>query len=167
MVIEIWKLMYMLLDDLKKDSMDSLKRGEKTRVDTLRYLISAIRNLAIAKYGAEGEGKITDADVLDIVKKQVKTHKESVEAFEKAYRNELAQKEKDELAVLVAFLPKEISDEELKAMLSPIAASGETNFGLLMKQAMAAADGKADGGRVSKILNQLLNPTNTTNPTNE
>lgn len=146
----------MLLDTLKKDSMDSLKRGEKTRVDALRFLIAAIGNLAISKYGAEGEAKITDADVLDIIKKQVKTHKESIEAFEKAGRMELVQKEKDELTVLEAFLPKQRTDDELKKLLSPIAASGEKNFGLLMKQAMSAVGGQADGKRVSTILKTLL-----------
>lgn len=146
----------MLLDTLKKDSMDSLKRGEKTRVDALRLLIAAIGNLAISKYGAEGEAKITDADVLDIIKKQVKTHRESIEAFETAGRVELVQKEKDELIVLEAFLPKQISDEELKALLAPVAASGEKNFGLLMKQAMSAVGSQADGGRVSMILKTLL-----------
>lgn len=144
----------MLLDDLKKDSMDSLKRGQKARVDALRFLISAVRNLAIAKYGAAGESSITDADVLEIIKKQVKTHRESVEAFEHAGRTELVQKEKDELAVLEAFLPKQTSDEELRVILAPIVASGEKNFGLLMKQSMAAVGDKADGGRVAALLKQ-------------
>jgi len=146
----------MLLDSIKKDMIESLKKGNSVRVGTLRFLIAAIRNAAIAKYGAAGESAVTDPDVLDAIKKQVKQHKESVDAFTKAGRSELAAKEQGELDILVGFLPKEMSDEELKQILMPVAATGEKNFGLLMRSAMAAVDGKADGGRVSAILRSLI-----------
>ncbi len=86
----------------------------------------------------------------------MKTHKESIEAFTKAGRPELAAKEKEELAVLSEFAPSEMGDEELMAILRPIAASPEPNFGLMMKSAMAAVAGKADGSRVSSALRQLM-----------
>ncbi len=146
----------MSLDDLRSDLTASMKKGDSVRVDTLRFLLAAIRNAAIAKYGAAGEASVTDADILDVVKKQAKTHRESIEAFTKGNRPELVQKEQKELAVLEAFLPKEMSDEELKKLLEPVVASGENNFGLLMKQAMAAVGGKAEGGRVSSVLKQML-----------
>lgn len=153
----------MLLDQLKNDVNESLKKGDKTRVGTLRFLLSAVRNDAINKYQAAGETKVTDADVLEVVKRLVKTHKESIEAFVKANRPELAEKEKAELSILESFLPKQISDEELKKMLEPVVASGETNlpagrqdFGLLMKQAMTAVADAADGGRVATLLKQML-----------
>lgn len=146
----------MLLDSIKTDIQASLKLHESVRVDTLRFLLAAVRNAGIAKYGAQGEAGLTDSDIIDVIKKQVKTRKESIEAFEKAGRNDLADKEKKELAILATFLPKELSDEELKNLLIPIVQSGEKNFGLLMKQAMAAVKGQADGGRVSGILKNLL-----------
>jgi uncharacterized protein YqeY len=146
----------MLLDTVKTDMLSSLKKGDKRRVETLRFLISAVRNAAISKYGAAGETAVTDEDVLDTVKKQVKQHKESVEAFAAAGRTELAAKEREELEILSAFLPRELSDEELKALVAPIAGSGEQNFGLLMRSAMAAVAGRADGGRVSAMLKTLM-----------
>lgn len=147
----------MNLNDLQTDLNASLKAGKSVRVGTLRFLISAIRNLGIAKYGAPWETSLTEADVAEVVKKQIKTHKESVEAFENANRVELVEKERAELAILEEFAPKEMSDEELKKILEPIARSGEPNFGLLMKQAMTAvaSAGQADGGRVSMILKQI------------
>ncbi len=148
--------MAQLLDTIAADINASLKKGDVVRVETLRFLLSAVRNEAIAKYGADSEKKVTDADVLDVVKKQVKTHKESVETFEKAGRKELADKENAQLAILEAFLPKQMTDSELKALLAPVVSSGETNFGLLMKQAMATVGGRADGGRVAAILKELL-----------
>ena len=128
------------------------------RVETIRFLIAGIRTLVSAKYGADWEKKMTDADVLDTVKKQLKTHRESIEAFEKAGRQELVTREKAQLSILEEFAPKELSDEELKKILAPIAASGETNFGLLMKNAMAAVAqaGQAEGGKVSALLKSLL-----------
>lgn len=99
-----------------------------------------------------------DADVLDAVKKQIKTHRESIEAFARGGRQELVDREKAQLAVLEEYAPKELSDEELKKILEPIAASGEKNFGLLMKNAMAAVAqaGQAEGGKVSALLKSLL-----------
>ena len=127
----------MLMDQLQTDLTTSLKAGKRDRVETIRFLIAGVRNVVSAKYGANWEKNMTDADVLDTVKKQIKTHRESVEAFEKAGRAELVAKEKAQLTVLEEFAPKELSDEDLKKILAPIAASGEKNFGLLMKNAMA------------------------------
>jgi uncharacterized protein len=154
--------MTMLLQKIQQDVNASLKAGNKDRVETLRFLLSAVRNAAINKYGADADKKLTDADITDVVKKQVKTHKESVEAFEKAGRQDLVDKEKIQLAILEEFAPKELSEEDLKKLLTPIVASGEPNFGILMKEAMIAVAGlpaqagKADGGRVASLLKQLL-----------
>lgn len=146
----------MILDKLQTDLNVSLKAGKSARVGTIRMLISAIRNAAIAKYGNAWEKSLTDADMLDVVKKQVKTHKESIEAFRGAGRADLVAKETEELAVLEEYAPKELSDADLKKLLEPVAGSGEQNFGLLMKSAMAAVAGQADGGRVAAMLRQLV-----------
>ncbi|HCM82667.1 MAG: hypothetical protein UV63_C0029G0010 [Microgenomates group bacterium GW2011_GWC1_43_11] len=147
----------MLLDQLQTDVHTSLKKGDRFRVDTLRFLISAVRNQGIAKYGNAWETSLTDADILDVIKKQVKTHKESVLAFDRANRPELADKEKKELDILSAFLPTELSDEDLKKMLTEVITTGDvSNFGLLMKSAMAKVGRQADGGRVAGILKQMI-----------
>lgn len=146
----------MLIDQLKTDVTQSLKNGDAMRVGTLRFLLSAIQNLAIDKYGNASDTSLTDEDVLTVIKKQAKTHRESIDAFEKAGRGELVAKEQAELTILEAFLPKVVSDEELMKLLEPVVASGENNFGLLMKQAMAAVKGQADGGRVVAMLKQML-----------
>jgi len=146
----------MMLDTLKADLVIAMKAHDQVAVDTTRFLLSAIRNMAIAKYGAESDTALTDNDIMDTIKKQVKTHKESIEAFKTAGRTELVTKESGELAVLERYVPAEMSDDELKKLLAPVTASGEQNFGLLMKAAMQAVAGKADGARVSQMLKQLL-----------
>ncbi len=146
----------MKLADLQSQLTTAMKAHDAVRVSTLRFLLAAIQNEAIAKYGAASETSLKDEDVLEVVKKQVKTHKESVVAFDAAGRKELAEAERAQLAILESYLPAEATDEELKAVLTAIAASGEKNFGLLMKQAMAQVGGKADGGRVSALLKSML-----------
>ena len=146
----------MLLDTIKVDMNSALKKGDAARVSALRFLVAAVNNSAIQMYGREAESKLTDEDVMSVIKKQVKTHRESIEAFATAGRQELVEKEKAELSVLEIFLPAEVTDEKLKEMLAPVVASGETNFGLLMKQAMTAVKGAADGGRVSALLKGML-----------
>lgn len=146
----------MTVGDLQSDLNASLKAGRMVRVGTIRLLISAIRYYAISKYGNVWESSLSESDILEVVKKQIKTHKESIEAFEAAHRLELVDKERGELVILEEFAPKEMSDEDLKKLLEPIASSGEANFGLRMKQAMAAVKGQADGGRVASILKQMI-----------
>lgn len=146
----------MLVDELKHSVTAALKKGDSSRVETLRFLLAAVQNSAIAKYGAEADTSLTDQDVLGVIKAQAKTHRESIDAFGKAGRKELASKEQEELAILSTYLPKELSDEELQALLKPLVASGETNFGLLMGKSMKLTAGRAEGGRVSSVLKQLL-----------
>lgn len=145
-----------LLAALKENIVRFVKARDSVRAETLRFLLAAIRNTAIAKYGKEAEEKFRDEDFLDVVKKQVKSHKESIEAFAKAGRSDLVDKEKAELSILEEFLPKELSDDELKALVLPLASSGEKNFGLLMKKAIEAVKGQAGGGRVAAILKELI-----------
>lgn len=153
----------MLLDQIKAEINAALKKGDSGRVETLRFLVAAISNEAINKYQAAGESKITDEDVLSVIKRQVKTHHESIEAFTRGNRPELVAKEKAQLDILETYLPKQLSDEELKKLLEPVVSSGETNlpagrqdFGLMMKKAMAVVGGKADGGRVAGLLKQMM-----------
>lgn len=146
----------MLLAKIKSDMLAAVKSGDKNRVETLRFLIAAIQNTAIAQYGNQAESALTDSDVLAAIKKQVKTHNESIEAFTKGGRNDLVEKEKLQLGILESYLPAAISDAELQKILAPVVASGETNFGLLMKQAVVAVAGKAEGGRIAAMLKQIM-----------
>ncbi|MEK9143621.1 MAG: GatB/YqeY domain-containing protein [Patescibacteria group bacterium] len=153
----------MLVDELKRSVIASLKQGSTRRVETLRFLLAAVQYTAIAKYGSDADTKLTDQDVLDSIKKQAKAHRESISAFQKAGREKLVTKEQEELAILEEYLPKQLSDKEIETLLAPLITSekkdlpaGRQDFGKLMGQAMTAVKGQADGGRVSAILKQML-----------
>lgn len=146
----------MMLSDLQEQLVSAMKAHNAIEVGTIRMLISAIKNLAIDKYGADADTKLVDADVLDVVKKQVKTHKESIEAFTKAGRTELADKEQAELEILAVFLPKELTDDELRSIVSAVVKETDgLAFGPLMGKVMAAVKGQAGGDRVSSMLSEL------------
>lgn len=146
-----------MVTQIKTDITGALKSGDKVRLETLRMLLSDIRYLAVDKYGAQGELKITDADVLEVVKKQVKKHEESVTAFSSAGRGELAAKEQGELDILKVFLPPELSDQELESIVGKVILENpQTNFGQLMGLSMKEVAGRAGGNRVAETLRKML-----------
>jgi uncharacterized protein YqeY len=148
--------MAQLLEGINEDLKEALKSGNSTSVSALRFLISKLNNAKIEK-GSD----LTDEEILSEIEKDAKKHKESIDAFEKAGRGELAAKEKAELEVLAKYLPEQMSDEELLAVVEDIVSSQEAKgpsvFGSVMSQVMAQVKGKADGGRVSAIVKQKLN----------
>ena len=145
-----------MLSKLQEQLISAMKAHNAVEVGTIRMLISAVKNIAIDKYGVDADTKLTDADVLDVVKKQVKTHKESIDAFTKAGRPELAEKEQAEFDVLAKYLPAELPDADLHAIVSKVVSESEgLAFGPLMGKVMAAVKGQASGDRVSAILKEL------------
>src|SRR3990167_1195245 len=144
-----------LLNKLNQDLVEAQKAQDELRVSTLRFLLSAVKNAQIAK-GKE----LTDDEVTVQIQKDAKKHKESIDAFEKANRKELAQKETKELAVLNAYLPKQMNEDEIKKIveevISQTGASSMSDLGRVMGQVMAKVGGQADGAMVSQIVREKL-----------
>lgn len=147
-----------LLNKLSGDLKAAMKSGEALKVSTLRMATSAIKNKEI-QLGKKETG-LTDEEILDVVRSEVKKRRDAAEEFEKAGRAELAAQEKNELEILQVYLPAEISDEELEKILkdgiTQSGASGAGDFGKAMKAVMPALKGKASGDRISAILKRLL-----------
>jgi uncharacterized protein YqeY len=143
----------MLLDQIQQQVAVAQKSRDQLRVDTLRFLLGAVFNFQIEK----GKDHVaSDNDVLNVIAKQVKTHNESIEMFTKAGRNDLVEREKAELEILKAFLPAQMSEEEVVKIIKEIAAKNPgADFGTLMKLSMAQLRGKADGAIVSRLVKEL------------
>lgn len=145
-----------LMEQIEKDVITAMKAKDPVKLSTLRMLKSAVGNYLIQAQKLKAD----DSEILNLVAKQAKQRRESIESFEKAGRAELAAKEKAELAILESYLPKQLSDEELRAEVDKaIAASGATgpaDMGKLMKILMPAIQGKADGKRVQEVVKTLL-----------
>lgn len=133
-----------------------MKSKDAEKVSTLRFLISAIKYKEVDK-----KSDLVDAEVLEVISKQVKTHKESIESFRKGGREEMAQKEEAELKILQSYLPAQMGEGEVRDLvtkkLEELRNQGQTvDFGMLMKASMVDLKGKADGRLVKVIVESVL-----------
>jgi uncharacterized protein len=145
-----------LAEQIEKDVVVAMKAKDAVKVSTLRMLKSALGNYLIQAK----KDKAEDAETLGIIAKQAKQRRESLESFEKAGRQDLADKEKVELGILEAYLPKQMTDDELRAAIqvaiAQSGAKGPADMGKLMKTLMPAVQGKADGKRVQEVIKSIL-----------
>lgn len=143
----------MLQQKIQSDQIQALKSGEKKRLETLRYILAQIKNKEIEKREA-----LTDDEVMTVLRKIIKELKESIESFEKANRTDLAQEYKAQYEVAVAYMPPEISDEELKKTVEDLKEKHsevfQKNAKALIGICMKELKGKADPGRIMKQLKE-------------
>jgi hypothetical protein len=151
-----------LKDQLSADLRDAMRASDETRKSTLRMLITSIRNAEIPPEGAAATGRteLDDAGVLDVVRKEVKQRRDSIEMYGKANRPELVAVEEAEVAVLLAYLPKQMSRAEIEAIAKEIVArlgaSGPADKGKVMPAVMAELRGKAEGRDINAVVTELL-----------
>jgi uncharacterized protein len=145
---------------LQHDLHDAMRARDKVRSGTLRMTLTSITNAEVA--GDEAR-ELTDDEVLKVVAKEAKKRKEAASAFLGGGRPELAATEEAELVVLEAYLPAQLADDELRAIVDwAVASTGATGMpqlGLVMKAAQAEVAGRADGGRVAAVVRQVLSQT--------
>lgn len=145
----------MLREKIADDMRDAMKAREQTRVAALRMLMAAVKNAEV-----ERRRELADDEVLDVVTKEAKRRRESIEAFEKGGRDDLVAKESGELAVLESYLPERLSDDELAALVdAAIAETGAVSpkqMGDVMKALMPKLRGRADGAQVSTLVKSKL-----------
>jgi uncharacterized protein len=147
-----------LQERVDSDLKEAMRAKDTSKLGVLRMLKSALKYAAIAKSGAEAE--LSDAEAVQVVRKQVKQRQDSIESFEKGGRAELAAKEKNELSILNAYLPQAMSSDELaKVVRETIAETGATSkaqMGGVMKALQAKVAGRADGKTLSQEVSRQL-----------
>ncbi|MFA5336336.1 MAG: GatB/YqeY domain-containing protein [Candidatus Omnitrophota bacterium] len=143
-------------EKIDADLKEGMKARAELKVSTLRMLKAAVKNFAIEKKA----DKVEDKDVISIVARQIKQHRDSIDGFTKGNRPELADKEKAELAILESYMPKMMSAEELKpivmAAIQKTEAKGRADMGKVMKAVMEEAKGAADGKMLSAMVSEEL-----------
>lgn len=148
----------MLKNQLQDQLKQAMRDQDELRKSVLRMLLSAITYYEIQKGGAGYEA--SDEDVMSVIDKQVKQRKDSIEQFEKAGRQELADKEKAEMNMLQTYLPEQMSEDEVrnivKEAVSQTGASSAADMGKVMGIVMPQLKGKADGNVVGKIVREEL-----------
>jgi uncharacterized protein YqeY len=147
-----------LQSQVDNDIKDAMRARDTVRLNALRLLKTAMKNAAIEKGGAEAV--LDDVEASVVIRKQIKQRQDSVEGFEKGGRPELAAGESAEIAVLSAYLPKNLLPDEVTALAKEaIAEAGATSIqhmGAVMKIAIAKAAGRADGKTLSVAVQKLL-----------
>lgn len=140
-----------LTDDLKQ----AMKGGDTVKRSVIRLVMAAIKNAEIAKQKA-----LEDGDILGIIAKEIRQRKESIEAFKQGDRPELAAQEEAEMAILEAYLPAQMSRDEIVAearkVIEVVGAGGLGDKGKVMPKLIAKLKGKADGREINEVVTELL-----------
>ena len=140
------------------DLKGAMRAKDAPKLGVLRMLKSALKYAAIAKSGAEAE--LSDAEAIQVIRKQAKQRQDSVESFEKGGRAELAEKEKEELAILNTYLPQAMSLDELakivRETISELGATSKAQMGAVMKALQTKTGGRADSKTLSAEVQKQL-----------
>jgi uncharacterized protein YqeY len=141
-----------VLEKVRADTNAAMKAGEKDRVGALRMIVNELQK-------AEKEGR---DDELAVLQRERKRRLESAEAYREAGRADLAESEEREAELITEYLPEQLSDEELRAIVGDVVAetgaSSPKEMGQVMSQVMPKVEGRADGKRVSALVKELLTP---------
>lgn len=148
----------MLKQKIVTDMKEAMKSGDAMKRDTLRMLDAMIKNTEIEKLKKE-EG-LTDAEVQVVIARAVKQRKDSVAQYTAGGRPELAEKENQEIKILMAYMPEQMSEDKIKEIIQEVivatGASSKADIGKVMGQAMGKLKGQADGNVVKKIAEEEL-----------
>ncbi len=140
---------------LDTELKQAMKSGDTVKRDVLRMLLAAVHNTEIAR-----QASLTDADVLGVVAKEARQREESIQAFKQGNRPDLVSKEEAELTILNAYLPKQMSRDEIIAearkIIAEVGAKGPTDKGKVMPKLIAQLKGKADGREINAVVTELL-----------
>ncbi|MDF2676756.1 MAG: GatB/YqeY protein [Bacillota bacterium] len=144
---------------LKEKLMDDMKEAMKAKDKVKKNVVTLVRS-AIKQKEVDDRVELEDADVLDIIAKQIKQKKDSIDDFEKGNRQDLIDLTNEEIKILLDYLPPQLSDEELEAIVKDaVALSGaqsKKDMGKLMALIMPKVKGKADGKTVNQIVAKYL-----------
>jgi uncharacterized protein len=144
-----------LQNRITEDIKQAMKAGDTVKRDTLRMLLSSVKNAANAKLAP-----LDETEVVAVVAKDVKRHLESIDAFKKGNRPDLVAKEEAEMVILQAYMPAQASRDEIvkvvKEVIAAVGAKGPGDKGKVMQQVMPRLKGKAEGKDINDVVTQLL-----------
>lgn len=147
-----------ILNQLQDDLKEALKSSQESLRDTVRLILSQIKNRAIEL--GEDLLDLSEEEIINVLRKEIKKRKESIAAYEKGGRADLAEKEKKELAILEKYAPPMMSDDNLEKLVAStieeLGGKEAVNFGQVMQAVMKKAAGQADGKKVAEIVKRVL-----------
>ena len=149
----------MLRDDINNAIKDAMKAKAELKLSTLRMVNSTLKNSDIEARG-QGKPPLSDEDILGVLQKMIKQRQESVELYVKGNREELANQEREEIAIITAYLPKQMSDDEVKAAIAAAikktGAAGMKDMGKVISVLRGKYAGQMDFGKASGLVKAAL-----------
>jgi uncharacterized protein len=153
-----------LKEQLDADLRAAMRAGDETRKSALRMLITAVRNAEIPAEGVETAGvsrrELDDEAVLNVVRKEVKQRRDSIDIYQKANRSDLVSREEAEVAVLSSYLPQQLSRGEIEAVarevIARVGATGPADKGKVMPVVIDELRGRAEGREINTVVSELL-----------
>ncbi|MBN8967224.1 MAG: GatB/YqeY domain-containing protein [Rhizobiales bacterium] len=149
----------MLRDEINAAVKDAMKAKDERKLSTLRMVNSSIKNADIEARG-QGKPQLSDDDILGLLQKMIKQRQESVELYDKGGRAELAAQEREEIAVISAYLPKQMSEDEVKAAIAAViaetGAAGMKDMGKVIGALKGKYAGQMDFGKASGLVKAAL-----------
>lgn len=144
-----------LLDQLNEDMKQAMKDKDKLKLSVIRMVKSAIKNEEI-----NVQKELSDDEVLTVLNRELKQRRDSLQEFEKAGREDLVEKTRAEIEILQGYLPEQLSEEELRAIISEtiaaVGASSKKEMGKVMGALMPKIKGRADGRLVQQMVQEML-----------
>jgi len=148
----------MIFEKISKDYIQAMKARDSLRIGVLSYIKSVIKYREIEN--REKEKELTDDDVVDVISKEIRKREESIEMYKNGEREDLVHKEEEELKILKEYLPAQMREEEIRKtvvqIIEKLGATGEKDFGKVMKEVMIEIKGKANGALIKKIVEESL-----------
>ncbi|MDK2820083.1 MAG: uncharacterized protein PWP31_48 [Clostridia bacterium] len=142
-------------DKITKDMKEALKNKDKIKLQTLRMVLSSIKNEEINK-----QKSLSDEEILQVIQRETKMRKDSLEQFTKGGRDDLADQTKRELEILEGYLPKQLTEDELRSVIeetiNEVGAESNKEMGKVMGALMPKIRGKADGKLANKLVKEML-----------
>jgi len=149
----------MLQQQIKEELKNSMKARETTKTMVLKSLLSAFTNELVSQKRKPSE-ELSNEDILKVIKRAVKQRKDSIEQFKKGSRDDLAEKEKQELEILTSYLPEELSLGEIekiaKLKKEDLGIEDKSKIGILIGEVMKETQGNADGNIVKEVIEKLF-----------
>jgi len=144
-----------LTEKIQQDMKAALKEKDREKLSTLRMILNALKNAQI-----EERGELSEEKELQVISSYAKGIKESIEQFEKGGREDLVEKERRELEIVMSYLPKQLSEDEItqevQKVISELEASGPRDIGRVMGEMMKRFRGRVDGKVVNRIVSEML-----------
>ena len=144
-----------LMEKLTADMKEAMKQGEKERLSVIRLVRGSVRQAEI-----DGKKTLSDDEIIGVITKEVKMRRDSIEEFERGGRSDLVEKTQAEIAILMPYLPAQLSPDEVRQLVetavAEVGATTAKNMGKVMGVLMPRVKGRADGKLVNEIVRSLL-----------